>query len=183
MTLTADAAAQPIRVFQDRAEIKAGPAPLEPGFGPVATRKGDFYADFWYHDIKKMIGTIARMFNIRRPTWLDNTDLLNIVDAAGAAADAIPDNEIESLVQSDLAICATDKSDRQTRYVLIECTGAITRNDVSRIRRNADHLAQLTGHETYALIVGKLPPENILREAEANGVRCLQPSERVVRVE
>lgn len=183
MTLTADAAAQPVRVFQDRAESKAGPAHLEPGLGPMETRKGDFYADFWYRDIKKMIGTIARMFNICRPTWLDNTDLLNIVDAAGAAADAIPDNEIESLVQSDLAICAAAKSDRQTRYILIECTGAITRNDVSRIRRNAGHLARLTGHETYPLLIGKLPPDQIRREAEASGVRCLQPSARVVRVD
>ena len=129
-----------------------------------------------------MVGTIAGIFNIRRPVWLDNTDLLNIVDEAGDAANDIPENELQSLIRSDLALRAIGKSDRQARYILIECSGSITRNDISRARRNADHLARITACETCALVIGRLPPENILREAEANGVRCLQPSEKVTRV-
>ena len=140
------------------------------------------FAKFLPLDAKKMIGTIAGLFNIRRPVWLDNTDLLNLVDEAGDAADHIPENELQSLIRSDLALRAVSKSDRQTRYVLIEFSGSITGNDIRRARRNADHLASIVGQETYALIIGKLPPENILRAAEVDGVRCLQPSEKVTRV-
>ena len=181
---------------QDIAELKAGQAKLEAGqarleagqakmetrFARLETGQENLSAKFLPLDAKKMVGTIAGIFNIRRPVWLDNTDLLNIVDEAGDAADDIPENELQSLIRSDLALRAIGKSDRQTRYVLIECSGSITRNDISRARRNADHLARITACETYALVIGRLPPENILREAEANGVRCLQPSEKVTRV-
>lgn len=174
---------------QDIAELKAGQARLEAGqakleAGQARLENGQdtLFAKFLPLDAKKMIGTIAGIFNIRRPVWLDNTDLLNLVDEAGDAADSIPESELQSLIRSDLALRAVSKSDRQTRYVLIECSGSITRNDIRRARRNADHLARITAQETYALIIGKLPPENILRAAEADGVHCLQPSEKVARV-
>ena len=165
-----------------QAKLEAGQAKLETRFARLETGQENLSAKFLPLDAKKMVGTIAGIFNIRRPVWLDNTDLLNIVDEAGDAADDIPENELQSLIRSDLALRAIGKSDRQTRYVLIECSGSITRNDISRARRNADHLARITACETYALVIGRLPPENILREAEANGVRCLQPSEKVTRV-
>ncbi len=165
-----------------QARLEAGQAKMETRFARLETGQENLSAKFLPLDAKKMVGTIAGIFNIRRPVWLDNTDLLNIVDEAGDAADDIPENELQSLIRSDLALRAIGKSDRQTRYVLIECSGSITRNDVSRARRNANHLARITACETYALVIGRLPPENILREAEANGVRCLQPSEKVTRV-
>ena len=175
---------------QDIADLKAGQARLESGQADLQagqarmeTRLDNLAAKFLPFDAKKMIGPIADRFNIRRPVWLENTDLLYIVDDSGDLADAIPRNEINSLLHSDLAIRAIDKSDRQTRYILIECTGSITRNDVNRIRRNAGHLARLTGHATYPLIIGKLPPDNILQEAESTGVHCLQPGEKVTRVD
>ena len=165
-----------------QAKLEAGQAKLETRFARLETGQENLSAKFLPLDAKKMVGTIAGIFNIRRPVWLDNTDLLNIVDEADDAADDVPENELQSLIRSDLALRAIGKSDRQTRYVLIECSGSITRNDVSRARRNANHLARITACETYALVIGRLPPENILREAEANGVRCLQPSEKVTRV-
>ena len=165
-----------------QAKLEDGQAKMEIRFARLETGQENLSAKFLPLDAKKMVGTIAGIFNIRRPVWLDNTDLLNIVDEAGDAADDVPENELQSLIRSDLALRAIGKSDRQTRYVLIECSGSITRNDVSRARRNADHLAHITTSETYALVIGRLPPENILREAEANGVRCLQPSEKVTRV-
>ena len=168
---------------QDIAELKTGVADLQAGQARMETRLDDLAAKFLYLDARKMTGPIADKFNIRRPVWLENNDLVNIVDDAGELADAIPRNELASLLHSDLAIRATDKSDRQTRYILIECTGSITRNDVNRIRRNAGHLARLTCHATYPLIIGKLPPDNILREAESSGVHCLQPGERITRVD
>lgn len=165
-----------------QAKLEDGQAKMETRFARLETGQENLSAKFLPLDAKKMVGTIAGIFNIRRPVWLDNTDLLNIVDEAGDAADDVPENELQSLIRSDLALRAIGKSDRQTRYVLIECSGSITRNDISRARRNADHLARITACETYALVIGRLPPENILREAEANGVRCLQPSEKVTRV-
>ena len=166
-----------------QADLQAGQANLQAGQARMETRLDNLAAKFLYLDAKKMTGPIASRFNVRRPMWLENNDLVNIVDDAGDLADAIPRNEIDSLLHSDLAIRAIDKSDRQTRYILIECTGSITRNDVNRIRRNAGHLSRLTGHETYPLIIGKLPPAHILQEAEAGGVHCLQPGEKVTRVD
>ena len=171
-----------IQLEARQARLEDGQARLEAGQARLENGQDTLFAKFLPLDAKKMIGTIAGLFNIRRPVWLDNTDLLNLVDEAGDAADHIPENELQSLIRSDLALRAVGKSDRQTRYVLIECSGSITGNDVRRTRRNADHLARITAQETYALIIGKLPPENILREADANAVHCLQPSEKVTRV-
>ena len=55
------------------------------------------------------------------------------------------------------------------------------RNDILRIRRNADLLARFTGCYTHAMVIGNRLPEHIASVAEAGGVHWLLPGVRVTR--
>ena len=118
----------------------------------------ELQAKFLPFDARRMIGVIARRLNIRRPVWLDNTDLLGIADDAGYLADAVPENELESFFAVDLALRAVGKAARDTQYVVIECSNTVDRNDILRIRRNADLLARFTGCHTHAMVIGNRLP-------------------------
>ena len=156
------------------AELQAGQEGLRVG-------QLELQAKFLPFDARKMIGVIARRLNIRRPVWLDNTDLLGIADDAGYLADAVPENELESFFAVDLALRAVGKAARDTQYVVIECSNTVDRNDILRIRRNADLLARFTGCNTHAMVIGNRLPEHIASVAEASGVHWLLPSVRVTR--
>ena len=149
------------------AELRAGQLELQAKFLPF--------------DARKMIGVIAGRLDIRRPVWLDHTDLLNIADSAGELADAVPNNELESFFATDLALRAVGKAARDTQYVVFECSNTVDRNDILRIRRNADLLARFTGCVTHAMVIGNRLSEHIAAAAEARGVHWLQPSVRVTR--
>ena len=170
------------------AELQAGQTKLEVGqeelrVGQEELRVGqlELQAKFLPFDARKMIGVIARRLNIRRPVWLDNTDLLGIADDAGYLADAVPENELESFFAVDLALRAVGKAARDTQYVVIECSNTVDRNDILRIRRNADLLARFTGCHTHAMVIGNRLPEHIGAVAEASGVHSLLPGVRVTR--
>ena len=162
-------------------ELRAGYAKLEAGQGKLEAGQLELQAKFLPFDARRMIGVIARRLNIRRPVWLDNTDLLNIADDAGYLADAVPENELESFFAVDLALRAVGKAARDTQYVVIECSNTVDRNDILRIRRNADLLARFTGCHTHAMVIGNRLPERIASVAEASGVHWLLPSVRVTR--
>ena len=163
------------------AELQAGQAKLEAGQEELRVGQLELQAKFLPFDARKMIGVIARRLNIRRPVWLDNTDLLGIADDAGYLADAVPENELESFFAVDLALRAVGKAARDTQYVVIECSNTVDRNDILRIRRNADLLARFTGCNTHAMVIGNRLPEHIASVAEASGVHWLLPSVRVTR--
>ena len=162
-------------------ELRAGYAKLEAGQVELRAGQVELQAKFLPFDARKMIGVIARRLNIRRPVWLDNTDLLGIADDAGYLADAVPENELESFFAVDLALRAVGKAERDTQYVVIECSNTVDRNDILRIRRNADLLARFTGCHTHAMVIGNRLPEHIAAVAEASGVHWLLPSVRVTR--
>ena len=149
------------------AELRAGQLELQAKFLPL--------------DARKMIGVIAGRLDIRRPVWLEHTDLLVIADEAGEVADAVPQNELQSFFAIDLALRAVGKAARDTQYVVIECSNTVDRNDILRIRRNADLMARFTGCMTHAMVIGNRLPEHIASLAEASGVHSLQPSVRVTR--
>ena len=156
------------------AELQAGQEELRVG-------QLELQAKFLPFDARKMIGVIARRLNIRRPVWLDNTDLLGIADDAGYLADAVPENELESFFAVDLALRAVGKAARDTQYVVIECSNTVDRNDILRIKRNADLLARFTGCHTHAMVIGNRLPEHIASVAEGSGVHWLLPGVRVTR--
>ena len=162
-------------------ELQAGQGKLEAGQVELRAGQLELQAKFLPFDARRMIGVIARRLNIRRPVWLDNTDLLGIADDAGYLADAVPENELESFFAVDLALRAVGKAARDTQYVVIECSNTVDRNDNLRIRRNADLLARFTGCHTHAMVIGNRLPEHIAAVAEASGVHWLLPSVRVTR--
>ena len=162
-------------------ELRAEYAKLEAGQVELRAGQVELQAKFLPFDARKMIGVIARRLNIRRPVWLDNTDLLGIADDAGYLADAVPENELESFFAVDLALRAVGKAARDTQYVVIECSNTVDRNDILRIRRNADLLARFTGCHTHAMVIGNRLPERIASVAEASGVHWLLPGVRVTR--
>ena len=168
-----------LRVRQD--ELRAGQDELRAGQDELRAGQLELQAKFLPQDARKMVGVIAGRLNIRRPVWLENTDLLVIADEAGEVADAVPQNEMQSFFAIDLALRAVGKAARDTQYVVIECSNTVDRNDILRIRRNADLLARFTGCMTHAMVIGNRLPEHIASLAEASGVHSLQPSVRVTR--
>ena len=168
-----------LRAGQD--ELRAGQDELRAGQDELRAGQLELQAKFLPLDARKMIGVIAGRLDIRRPVWLDNTDLLVIADEAGEVADAVPQNEMQSFFAIDLALRAVGKAARDTQYVVIECSNTVDRNDILRIRRNADLMARFTGCMTHAMVIGNRLPEHIASLAEASGVHSLQPSVRVIR--
>ena len=156
-------------------------AGLQAGQDELRAGQLELQAKFLPLDARKMVGVIAGRLDIRRPVWLEHTDLLVIADEAGEVADAVPGNELQSFFAIDLALRAVGKAARDTQYVVIECSNTVDRNDILRIRRNADLMARFTGCMTHAMVIGNRLPEHIASLAEASGVHSLQPSVRVTR--
>ena len=163
------------RQGEDIAELKAGQARLEAG-------QNELQAKFLPFDARKMVGVIARQLNVNRVVWLDNTNLLDIAADAGDIADTIPDNELQSFYATDLALKGRGKDTaRGDRYALIECSNTIGRNDIRRIKRNADLMTLFTGCPALPMVIGNPLPEQMVRMAEAEGVHCLRAGVRITR--
>ena len=131
----------------------------------------DYYA-------RKMVGHFCAFANLRRPRWLDRSDIFNLIDDGDEAVCAdIPDDELRSCHETDLILSAISKTDGSRQYVLVDRTrdANITGDDIWRIRRNADHFARITGCVAHAAVFGKLPPPHILAEAHAQNVQCVEP--------
>ena len=177
-------------------ELRAGQARLEAGQAELRAGQEEFRAGQARHDAniavllakatatdaRKMSGTFCKLINLRRPRWLDDTDVVDLIyDADEAVIADIPDNELQSCQRADLVLSAISKTDGSRQYVIIECSAGITRRDIQRIRRNADHFARITSCVTHAAAVGRLPPPAILDSARELNVHCLEPSARVTR--
>ena len=137
------------------------------------------------HDVRILAGSFCKRANLRRPRWLDITDLFNLIDDAidDAVHADIPEDELHSLWETDLLLSGISRSDGSRQYVLVErtsiyCTAVITGDDIRRVRRNADHFARITGYAAHAAIVGKLPPPAILDTARELNVQCVAPKDR-----
>ena len=93
-----------------------------------------------------MTGEIPRIANVRRPRWLDSTQIVDIADDAEDEGRAdIPANEMQIFKTIDLAMTAVDKTSGEPCYVVIECSYTVTQDDVTRVKRNAGHMARFTG--------------------------------------
>ena len=137
------------------------------------------------HDVRILAGRFCKRANLRRPRWLDRTDLFNLIDDAidDAVRADIPEDELYSCCETDLVLSGVSRSDGSRQYVLVErtsiyCTAAITGDDIRRVRRNADHFARITGCVAHAAVVGKLPPTAILDTARDLNVQCVAPKDR-----
>ena len=130
---------------------------------------------------RRMVGRIADVTQSRRPRWLDNTDIIDISDDADTAD--VPPNELESFRAIDLALRAVDKNSagKQQQYVIIECSGTITRNDIARIARNAEYMTRFTGLPTKAVVIGYTLPDVVAKAARERSVHCLIVTSRSTR--
>ena len=123
----------------------------------------------------RIVGALAEAVNVRRPRWLDNTDIVDIADDAEDEGRAdIPENELKSFKAIDLAITAVDKATRQNCYVVIECSYTLTRDDVTRSKRNAEHMTRFTGVTAKAVVAGNHIPELVTEFARDQNVACVQ---------
>ena len=124
--------------------------------------------------VQRMVGLVAQTANVRRPRWLDNTDIVDIADDAAEAGRAdIPENEMASFRAIDLAMTAADKATRQQCYVIIECSYTVSRNDADRALRNAGHMSRFTGIPAVPLTAGRHIPEDVIAYADRIGVRTI----------
>ncbi len=123
---------------------------------------------------QRMTGIIAQTINVRRPRWLDTTQIVDIADDAEDQGRAnIPANEMQSFRAIDLAMTAIDKATGETHYVVIECSYTATQNDVIRARRNADHMTRFTGTSTKAVVASNIIPDSISLFAKEQDVACV----------
>ena len=132
------------------------------------------------HDIRKMVGLFCAFANLRRARWMDICDVLDLVDDGDESVRAdIPDKELWIGLETGLVLSAISKTDGSRQYVLVDrAAECITGDDIRGVRRNADYLARVTGCVAHAAVFGKLPPPDILAEAHAQNVQCVEPVDK-----
>ena len=176
-------------------ELRADQADLRAGFGRMEKRQDTMEEDIRVLKTdmaevrgqlvplaaRRMVGRIADVTQSRRPRWLDNTDIIDISDDADTTD--VPPNELESFRAIDLALRAVDKNSagKQQQYVIIECSGTITRNDIARIARNAEYMTRFTGLPTKAVVIGYTLPDVVAEAARERSVHCLIVTSRSTR--
>ena len=176
-------------------ELRADQSDLRAGFGRMEKRQDTMEEDIRVLKTdmaevrgqlvplaaRRMVGRIADVTQSRRPRWLDNTDIIDISDDADTTD--VPPNELESFRAIDLALRAVDKNSagKQQQYVIIECSGTITRNDIARIARNAEYMTRFTGLPTKAVVIGYTLPVVVAEAARERSVHCLIVTSRSTR--
>ena len=176
-------------------ELRADQSDLRAGFGRMEKRQDTMEEDIRVLKTdmaevrgqlvplaaRRMVGRIADVTQSRRPRWLENTDIIDISDDADTAD--VPPNELESFRAIDLALRAVDKNSagKQQQYVIIECSGTITRNDIARISRNAEYMTRFTGLPTKAVVIGYTLPDVVAEAARERSVHCLIVTSRSTR--
>ena len=176
-------------------ELRADQADLRAGFGRMEKRQDTMEEDIRVLKTdmaevrgqlvplaaRRMVGRIADVTQSRRPRWLENTDIIDISDDADTTD--VPPNELESFRAIDLALRAVDKNSagKQQQYVIIECSGTITRNDIARIARNAEYMTRFTGLPTKAVVIGYTLPDVVAEAARERSVHCLIVTSRSTR--
>ena len=176
-------------------ELRADQSGLRAGFGRMEKRQDTMEEDIRVLKTdmaevrgqlvplaaRRMVGRIADVTQSRRPRWLDNTDIIDISDDADTTD--VPPNELESFRAIDLALRAVDKNSagKQQQYVIIECSGTITRNDIARIARNSEYMTRFTGLPTKAVVIGYTLPDVVAEAARERSVHCLIVTSRSTR--
>lgn len=177
------------------ARLEAGQAELRAGQARIEERQDRADADIKeikndMSDIKgqlvplharRMVGRIADVTQSRRPRWMENTDIIDISDDADTSD--VPPNELESFRAIDLAMRAVAKNvpGNPEQYIVIECTGTITRNDVTRAARNAEYMTRFTGKPSQAVVIGYSIPDAIAEMARERAVHCIMVTNKSAR--
>ena len=170
------------RLEQDVKELKSDVATLKTDMTQVKTDVAELKGHTVPVAVQRMTGALAQAVNVRRPRWLDTTQIIDIADDAeeeGRAA--IPANEMQSFKAIDLAMTAVDKATREPCYVVIECSYTLANDDVIRVKRNAEHLTRFTGIPARAVAAGNSIPDAVSRFAESNGVTCVPITNKATR--
>ena len=89
----------------------------------------------------------------------------------------------ESFRAIDLALRAVAKNvpGNQEQYIVIECTGTITRNDVTRAARNAEYMTRFTGKPAQAVVIGYSIPDAVAELARERAVHCIMVTNKSTR--
>lgn len=183
------------RLEAGQAELRADVSELKAGQARIEERQDRADADIKeikndMSDIKgqlvplharRMVGRIADVTQSRRPRWMENTDIIDISDDADTSD--VPPNELESFRAIDLAMRAVAKNvpGNPEQYIVIECTGTITRNDVTRAARNAEYMTRFTGKPSQAVVIGYSIPDAIAELARERAVHCIMVTNKSAR--
>ena len=158
----------------DMTEVKADVAVLKSDMTEVKANVADLKGHTVPLAAQRMTGAIAQAINVRRPRWLDTTQIVDIADDAEEEGKAdIPANELESFRAIDLAMNAVDKASGTSCYVVIECSYTLTRADITRVKRNAEHMTRFTGRPAIPIATANSIPEAVSTFAEEQNVTCV----------
>ena len=135
---------------------------------------------------KRIMPGIAMLTNTRSNLWLDPERIIaiaeNAVDDPGIPTDHISDGEIYSFYNMDLVMRARDKArpgpDNQV-YVVIECSHTVYRDDLNRVRRNADYMTLFTGKPTIAVAAGFEIDESAAQLLDGENIRFFQVTDKM----
>ena len=154
--------------------LEADVAELKTDMTQVKTDVGELKGHTVPLAVQRMTGVIAQAAKVRRPRWLDSTQIVHIAnDAEDEGRADIPPNEMQSFMATDLAMTAIDKTSGEPCYVIIECSYTVTRDDADRALRNAEHMTRFTGVRAKALAAGSNVPEQVSAYAKQKGVECV----------
>ena len=177
-----------VEMRADIAELKAGQSRIEErqdrtdaDIKEIKTDMSDIKGQLVPLHARRMVGRIADVTQSRRPRWMENTDIIDISDDADTSD--VPPNELESFRAIDLALRAVAKNvpGNQEQYIVIECTGTITRNDVTRAARNAEYMTRFTGKPAQAVVIGYSIPDAVAELARERAVHCIMVTNKSTR--
>lgn len=176
------------RLEAGQAELRAGQARIEErqdradaDIKEIKNDMSDIKGQLVPLHARRMVGRIADVTQSRRPRWMENTDIIDISDDADTSD--VPPNELESFRAIDLAMRAVAKNvpGNPEQYIVIECTGTITRNDVTRAARNAEYMTRFTGKPSQAVVIGYNIPDAIAELARERAVHCIMVTNKSAR--
>lgn len=176
------------RLEAGQAELKAGQARIEErqdradaDIKEIKNDMSDIKGQLVPLHARRMVGRIADVTQSRRPRWMENTEIIDISDDADTSD--VPPNELESFRAIDLAMRAVAKNvpGNPEQYIVIECTGTITRNDVTRAARNAEYMTRFTGKPAQAVVIGYSIPDAIAEMARERAVHCIMVTNKSAR--
>ena len=68
---------------------------------------------------------------------------------------------------------AIDKDNGHPCHLVIECSYTLTQDDVTRVKRNAEHMSRFTGITAKPVAAGNSMPEAVSIFAEDQDVACV----------
>ena len=158
----------------DMTQVKSDVADLKTDMTQVKADVADLKGHTVPSAAQRMTGVIAQAVNVRRSRWLDTTQIVDIADDAEEEGRAdVPANELQSFRAVDLAMTAIDKTSGERCYVVIECSYTLTQDDVTRVKRNAEHMTRFTGIPAKAVAAGNSIPEAVSLFAKDQDVACV----------